>query len=630
MNVPDLGLFQGPPGTGKTTVIAELAWQWALRDQRTLIASQTNLAVDNVVEKLAKRFDPRICMVRIGSTQKISQACEPYQEHSCAASYRQNLGAWLCQNNAFLNRFSLRSKSLRILKSLQLRLNHAESSASQERLRIQAITDQWQQASERNTQAQVQNDYDEIFLQRLLKRAQENLDETAIASVKKLLGQEKQTESTETYRNQKKSAENNLTKWDRRAALVQARQALLLSQCGFKSISALESWLTENQAEFEKQLAMQQCRQAWIPRLINPNQEQIDSDQARLSADFISHCNVVAISCNQSSASLREMGLECFDAAVVDEVSRSTPPELLGPMLLSRRTVLVGDHRQLPPILKDYKAFDELPEFQERAEEFRSLATASYFRDAFEASDESLRQAVWTQYRMHPHIMDVINVFYENKLKAGCTSEQKQHGLEAFAPRTRRRIFSPQHHLVWLDSQECPEQQPEHSHSFVNELEAAMACETLIALDVAARAKGYSPKNKKQVAVISFYGRQVREIQNRFLEIQRQTQALDVEINSVDRFQGKEKPIVLVSLVRSRQSSFLRQFERINVAFSRAQELLIILGNRRNFCAVDVAIPSLTGEPMPRRKIYQEIFDLVAKNGSIGDDTLFFSGSQNG
>src|SRR5258708_35510666 len=58
LNAPDLFLIQGPPGTGKTTVIAEICYQNALRGQRTLIASQANLAVDNALSRLVHH--PRI------------------------------------------------------------------------------------------------------------------------------------------------------------------------------------------------------------------------------------------------------------------------------------------------------------------------------------------------------------------------------------------------------------------------------------------------------------------------------------------------------------------------------------------------------------------------------------------
>ncbi|MDA1467280.1 AAA domain-containing protein [Brachyspira hyodysenteriae] len=68
----DVCLIQGPPGTGKTTeVIAEAIYQFALRGERVLIASQTNLAVDNALERLAK--EPIIRAIRLNARKKVQK-----------------------------------------------------------------------------------------------------------------------------------------------------------------------------------------------------------------------------------------------------------------------------------------------------------------------------------------------------------------------------------------------------------------------------------------------------------------------------------------------------------------------------------------------------------------------------
>jgi hypothetical protein len=71
INSQDLFLVQGPPGTGKTTVIAEICYQNAIRNQKTLIASQTNLAVDNALSKLVHH--PKIRALRKGNEQSVQE-----------------------------------------------------------------------------------------------------------------------------------------------------------------------------------------------------------------------------------------------------------------------------------------------------------------------------------------------------------------------------------------------------------------------------------------------------------------------------------------------------------------------------------------------------------------------------
>ena len=68
LNAPDLCLVQGPPGTGKTTVIAEAIYQFVRDGNRVLVASQSNDAVDNALERLAD--SPEIRAIRLGQKGK--------------------------------------------------------------------------------------------------------------------------------------------------------------------------------------------------------------------------------------------------------------------------------------------------------------------------------------------------------------------------------------------------------------------------------------------------------------------------------------------------------------------------------------------------------------------------------
>ncbi len=125
------------------------------------------------------------------------------------------------------------------------------------------------------------------------------------------------------------------------------------------------------------------------------------------------------------------------------------------------------------------------------------------------------------------------------------------------------------------------------------------------------------------IGVITFYGAQLGQIRKKIAEISAENpcylDACSIQTNTVDKFQGKEMPTVLVSLVRAPEhrhvGQFVKEYRRINVAFSRAQNLLIIIGNERTFRDVPVEIPSMEDGTLRKVYVYRHIFDLVTQYG---------------
>ena len=120
-------------------------------------------------------------------------------------------------------------------------------------------------------------------------------------------------------------------------------------------------------------------------------------------------------------------------------------------------------------------------------------------------------------------------------------------------------------------------------------------------------------KDTKSVGVISFYQMQVNELRRMWKNARQQFDfsPLSVEINTVDRFQGKEKNIIIASLVRNNKSGkaskHVISFERINVAFSRAQELLVIVGARHMYEGLQVELPNMDRPGHKTVPVYQNI-----------------------
>jgi hypothetical protein len=352
-------------------------------------------------------------------------------------------------------------------------------------------------------------------------------------------------------------------------------------------------------------------QESWIQRL----SQLVRTDDTDLRRVYIDNANVIGITCVQAGKRDFAEEYRAFDCVVIDEVSKATPPELLLPMLKGKKIVLVGDHRQLPPMI-GFNTIKELAEDQHISIDELEHIESSLFKELFEQCEDEKKIMLQTQYRMHPQIMEAINQFYSQKLRSGLSDpdEQRSHGFST-AP------FSSDCHIQWLSFPNEPDYFEEaRGTSRVNLHEIRVIQKLIEKLD-----REWQPmvmlqrKEPKEVGIISFYGAQEREIRKRLAPyIERTDTALRLRIGTVDRFQGMERPVVIVSMVCNndrRSIGFAKEEERVNVAFSRAQELLIIVGSLDMFC--------LNG---PSGRPYQNVASVVRKHNGIlslpGDELL--------
>ena len=269
----------------------------------------------------------------------------------------------------------------------------------------------------------------------------------------------------------------------------------------------------------------------------------------------------------------------------------------------------------------------------EDLEKYRTMVTSSLFKEYFEAADDRIKHSLLTQYRMHSDIQNVINRFYDGKLKSGLLENEntlKAHGLNILTDRGES-FLRPDSHAYWIDSSTLQgkimeQRQYPGSTSLYNVFERYIILAILQKLNVAYSDMG---RTGVTVGVISFYGSQVGDLRNavKILRKSGKLKALKVDVNTVDRFQGKEKQIIITSLVcntkRGNASKHVAAFERINVAFSRAQNLLIIVGAKSLYSRLTVPIPNMDTGEIRSARIYQSIIDDIARNGAlIAGETL--------
>ncbi len=238
-----------------------------------------------------------------------------------------------------------------------------------------------------------------------------------------------------------------------------------------------------------------------------------------------------------------------FDLLVVDEAGQATEPSLWPAILRCHRLVLVGDHQQLPPTVLSPQAAKE------------GLSKSLMEHCAEQVPDCSV--LLKTQYRMHQDIMGFSNsYFYQDSLQAA--EAVKNHQLEDLAG---IEAAPWPEHMRFIDTAGAgyDEVQPEDGQSIDNPQEAELVVRYVQRL-LAAGLPG------SDIAVISPYAAQVRQLNELLGDC-------DVEIDTVDGFQGREKEAVVISMVRSNpdgQLGFLKDFRRMNVALTRAKRALVM------------------------------------------------------
>lgn len=468
VSAPDIAIIQGPPGTGKTTVIAEIIWQQILKkpDSKILLTSQTNLAVDNALERLQGRRGIRPVRIQNASTEKevgieARRYMLDFMEDWCKKPNADN-----SDNGANI-----------WMDSILRDMTDDEKYAS--------VIDQWKKdliIRDRNTREQFYEAY--------------------------------------------KSNVN----------LV----AATCSICGSKQLQEIYALLFGN----------------------NEN---------------------------------------AFDVVIMDEASKATPLEMSVPMVWGKKIIIIGDHKQLPPMMNEDNIVTSLKKANQKvlAETIESFQESQFeilFRSAFKLKP-SIVATLDTQYRMHKQIMNTVGHFYSEELEEGlkCGLADEDMDNERYNARGSRyhgltlpSFIDPQTHAIWVDVDEY-ESQPSGSTSYINNGELNAIRTVIKALQKADGFQKFMDSQEKpedkEIGIITFYGAQYGKIKEMYKE-GKIDKSLPCRINVVDKFQGMERNIIIISTVRSNKEhryGFAEDIRRINVGFSRARRLLIVIGNRQFF-----------------------------------------------
>jgi superfamily I DNA and/or RNA helicase len=507
----DIFLIQGPPGTGKSTAIAELVWQHInqhLRDNKAenykiLVTSETNLAVDNALGKLASDEHMLIKPIRFGFEDKLDQEGQQFS--------LEGLKNW--------KDFSSTERS--------------EESESN-------ILDQW--------------------IKQIKERA--------------------------------------------------------LSQSGDRNgyLKKWTSYLEKKNGELRGEVFNYYLKNCNVVGATCGSIGKVNSANYH-TRFFRDYCKVYHKNTNYRGAKDIE-----FDLVIQDEASKATPPELALPFIYAHKAVIIGDHRQLPPMVHIDDFIDELgflkkiSEGEENKEQINKLFQfirsnktefqTSHFEKLYTQLPDNFKSRFDLQYRMHPAINETIKQFYieDGGLDCGLDEGVDDPDLTNKASRYHGITKSPNTHVMWFDVK-SPEVRKGTSRANFGEVKAVeWVVNKLTNTDGFKRYYDHWEEDhieENEIGVITFYGAQAAELDKLNFDF-------PVNVSPVDRFQGMERGIVIVSLVRSDRIAeegsdkptyenysddyptqeslgFAQAPNRLNVALSRAKRLLIIVGNSDHF-----------------------------------------------
>ena len=309
------------------------------------------------------------------------------------------------------------------------------------------------------------------------------------------------------------------------------------------------------EAEEAKKMAHQHKRKYGFEQkeerrdLINESRELIKwarTLENKITSEIIEEAQVILTTLIGSASDVID-GLK-FKTVVIDEASQTLEAECWTAMLKAEKVILAGDHQQLPPTVKS-KGAKDLGFEETLLDRMTSFCKHSYLLNV--------------QYRMNNVILDFPNQqFYNGKLVS--------HESVAF-----RTLPNDNRQLVFIDTAGTGfDEKFNHEYrSLSNEGEYFVIREHL--LQSKENMIGYS------IGIITPYADQYRFIVAQIAEDEFM-RSMDIEVNTIDGFQGQEKDIIYISLVRSNDRSeigFLADTRRLNVALTRARKKLIIVGD---------------------------------------------------
>ncbi|KIX94368.1 uncharacterized protein Z520_09754 [Fonsecaea multimorphosa CBS 102226] len=287
-----------------------------------------------------------------------------------------------------------------------------------------------------------------------------------------------------------------------------------------------------------------------------------------------------------------------FDYCIVDEASQITLPVCLGPIRMARTFILVGDHYQLPPLVQNKQALE-------------GGLDVSLFKLLSDAQPDSVVN-LEHQYRMAQDIMLLSKeLVYSGRIKcgseavarrmleisdldggmakhhftasslAGASNHSTQTICLASSSCWLRCALSPSSRCLFLNTDGITprgtSRETVAGARITNTIESILTAQLVTALIHS----GVAPNS---IGVITFYRSQLALLRTDVKALAGSVASSEVEMHTADKYQGRDKEVVILSCVRSNENShvgdLLKDWRRVNVAVTRARSKLLLIGSR--------------------------------------------------
>ncbi len=273
------------------------------------------------------------------------------------------------------------------------------------------------------------------------------------------------------------------------------------------------------------------------------------------------HARIIGVTLG-SIPSVKYERLGAIDLSIIDEAGKASFPETLPGIICARKLILVGDHKQLPPMV------EELPdgELSELDKDKTEMWETSLFEMMIHDLPDNRKILLNSQHRMVAPIGDIVSdLFYEGQVSCGVSSTPDQD----------------KDALYWYDCKTG-----KHFTSFGNSkynIEEAKQIREYVLQTLTEQSKSFEISS---VVILSAYRAQCGVLHKLFFPYYRVLNRMfHFSISTIDAYQGQQADVVIYSTVTRKGSTcFLKDKRRLNVALSRARRRFVLFGNSNLLC----------------------------------------------
>lgn len=560
-----MSVVQGPPGTGKTTLIAEIIAQELAGKpgSRILLASQTHIALDHALSKVME-VSQGASVLRIGTPDQLAQTAEAW-------TLPAQLAAWKAEtqvaSSEYLRRHLSATNSTDVgTRELATRFRVVLDRRQRTQVALESRRVELQEVVARRDALREEVDRLLDAVAELESHVSPSGPDSLVSSIRRLVDQVVEVGADLSASDEAIGRLDSLSVEVAELASLSGELNAEADQIAteLRVMPALREMPTEESllAEIDKLLsdddkraqAFQTLAEEWVERF-------------RATAEFrlalLFRARIVASTCVALTGS-QGADRVVFDLCIVDESSKANPTELMVPLASSRKWVLVGDEKQLPPFVEP-ELYDN--DALDRFDLHRSEVEERLFAELAGSLPQEAVSTLTLQHRMHPSIGALVSrIFYDGRLDS--------------EPRAESALMAKAlgGNLVWRNRRKGASER-RVGLSYDNRDEAREISEILKLLDDSASSLSMTDV---KVAVITGYSAQVRTLQEVIGTSRASLKRLRLRIATIDSFQGQESDICIVSMTRDNRNNevgFLASPERLNVAISRARDGLVIVGN---------------------------------------------------